>query len=101
MFIPLNKHFLVEPVDLSPKKESLVAVPDDYKASTEGRYQTVKFLSMSDDCDTIFDILFDSVGDVILIVDKTTMEEVFIKDVKYTIVHQNGIVGVMENLNET
>jgi hypothetical protein len=29
-------------------------------------------------------------------VDKTTLEEVFIKDNKYNIVHQNGVVGVME-----
>ena len=96
IFMPMNKHLLVEPVDLSPKKESLLALPEDYKAQTKGRYETVKFVSMADDCDNVFDTLFDFEGEVILIVDKTTLEEVFIKDNKYSIVHQNGVVGVME-----
>jgi hypothetical protein len=96
IFMPMNKHLLVEPADLSPKKESLIDLPDDYKVQTKGRYETVKFVSMADDCDSVFDSLFDFEGEVILIVDKTTLEEVFIKDNKYNIVHQNGVVGVME-----
>ena len=98
VFVPLNKHLLVEEVDLSTKQESLIALPEDYVKKSGDRYCTVRFICNAEDCISIYDDLFDSSGDVILVVEKSMIEEVFIKDNKYSIIHQNYVVGVMEEI---
>ena len=97
IFTPLNKHLLVSEVDLSEKKEVLIELPEDYRQSNESRYTTVKFLSFAEDCMAIYEDLFDSKGEVILVVDKSMIEEVIIKDTKYSIIHQNHVIGALEN----
>ena len=98
VFVPLNKHLLVEEIDLSEKEESLIALPEDYVKKSGDRYCTVRFICNAEDCISIYDDLFDSSGDVILVVEKSMIEEVFIKDNKYSIIHQNYVVGVMEEI---
>ena len=98
VFVPLNKHLLVEEIDLSEKEESLIALPEDYVKKSGDRYCTVRFICNAEDCISIYDDFFDSNGDVILVVEKSMIEEVFIKDNKYSIIHQNYVVGVMEEV---
>ena len=98
VFVPLNKHLLVEEIDLSEKEESFIALPEDYIKKSGERYCTVRFVCNAEDCISIYDDLFDSDGDVILVVEKSMIEEVFIKDNKYSIIHQNYVVGVMEEV---
>ena len=98
VFVPLNKHLLVEEIDLSEKEESLIALPEDYVKKSGDRYCTVRFVCNAEDCISIYEDLFDSNGDVILVVEKSMIEEVFIKDNKYSIIHQNYVVGVMEEV---
>ena len=98
IFVPVNKHLLVEEIDLSEQKQSLVALPEDYVKKSGDRYSTVRFMCHADDCWSMYDDLFDSDKDVILVVEKSMIEEVFIKDDKYSIIHQNYVVGVMEEV---
>ncbi len=98
IFVPVNKHLLVEEIDLSEQKQSLVALPEDYVKKSGDRYCTVRFMCHADDCWSMYDDLFDSDKDVILVVEKSMIEEVFIKDDKYSIIHQNYVVGVMEEV---
>lgn len=98
VFVPLNKHLLVEEINLSKKEESLIALPEDYVKKAGDRYCTVRFVCPSDDCLSIYEDLFDSDNDVILVVEKSMIEEVFIRDNKYSIIHQNYVVGVMEEV---
>ena len=98
IFVPVNKHLLVEEIDLSEQKQSLVALPEDYVKKSGDRYCTVRFMCHADDCWSMYDDLFDSDKDVILVVEKSMIEEVFIKDNKYSIIHQNYVVGVMEEV---
>jgi len=96
VFVPLNKHLLIEKIKLKTKKESLVSLPEGYVKQTEGRYTTVRFIGCAVDCDNLYEDFFDSKGDIILAVDRSLIEEVIINDTKYFIIHQNHVVGVME-----
>ena len=98
IFVPLNKHLLIEEIDLSEKQDSLVSLPEDYIRKSSDRYCTVRFICHAEDCISLYEELFNSSGDVILVVEKSMIEEVIIKDNKYSIVHQNYVVGVMEEV---
>jgi co-chaperonin GroES (HSP10) len=98
VFVPLNKHLLIEEIDLSEKKESLVSLPEDYVKKSGERYCTARFVCHAGDCISLYEELFDSTGDVVLVVEKSMIEEVIIRDNKYSIVHQNYVVGVMEEI---
>jgi co-chaperonin GroES (HSP10) len=98
IFVPLNKHLLIEEIDLSEKQDSLVSLPEDYIKKSGDRYCTARFICHAEDCISLYEELFDSNGDVILVVEKSMIEEVIIKDNKYSIVHQNYVVGVMEEV---
>lgn len=96
LFVPLNKHLLVEELKVEQENKSLIALPEDYVNNTKGRYTTVRFIGCAEDCNQVYEELFDSKQDVILAVDQTMLEDVFIGDQKFLIIHQNHIVGVME-----
>lgn len=98
VFVPVNKHLLVEEINLSNQEETLIALPEDYVKKSGDRYCTVRFICHADDCWSMYDDLFDSNGDVVLAVERSMIEEVFIKDNKYSIVHQNYVVGILEEI---
>jgi len=100
IFTPVNKHLLIEKIDLDSKKEGLVELPEDYVKKNLNRYIPVKFLSHSADCDILYENFFGSSIKVILVVDQTMIEEVIIEDINYSLVHQNNVIGVMENTYE-
>ena len=117
-FKPFNKHLLVEKFaavknsDLSP-----VLIPEDIKIGGEERYGVVKFICAASDCDLILkdlnpdqptwvtqrgtmdDVFTTSAkhnGHASLVVDKSMIEEVKIEDRKFNIVHQNYVVGIID-----
>jgi len=98
VFVPVNKHLLVEEINLSKQEETLIALPEDYVKKSGDRYCTVRFICHSDDCWSMYDDLFDSEGDVILAVERSMIEEVFIRDKKYSVIHQNYVVGIVEEV---
>jgi len=117
-FKPFNKHLLVEKIavvknpDLSP-----VLIPEDIQVGEQERYELVKFICAAGDCDqflkdlnpgqspwtvqrgTMDDVFTASVqnsGRASLVVDKSMIEEIKIKNKKYQIVHQNYVVGIID-----
>ena len=98
--------------DLSP-----VLIPEDAQVGEQQRYGLVRFICAANDCelflrdlnpdqaawttqhgtmDDAFTTSARSNGCVSLIVDQSMIEEIKIEDNKYHIVHQNYIVGVID-----
>ena len=117
-FKPFNKHVLVKKIaeaksaDLSP-----VLIPEEAKVKNKERYGLVKFVCASSDCERILkdlnpgqaawttqrgtmdDVFTTSAherGQISLIVDQTMIEEIKIEDYKFHIIHQNFIVGIID-----
>ena len=117
-FKPFNKHVLVKKIleaktpDLSP-----VLIPEDAQIGEQQRYGMVKFVCAASDCErflkdlnpdqaawstqtgTMDDVFTTSArnnGQASLIVDQSMIEEVKIGDKKFHIVHQNYIVGIID-----
>ena len=117
-FKPFNKHLLVEKIppkkipDLSP-----VLIPEDAKLKSDSRYGMVKFVCAAKDCDvflrdlnperptwatqrgTMDDVFTTSAkrsGKASLVVDTSMIEDVRIADQVFTLVHQNYVVGVID-----
>ena len=60
IFVPLNKHLLIEEIDLSEKQDSLVSLPEDYIKKSGDRYCTARFICHAEDCISLYEELFDS-----------------------------------------
>jgi len=117
-FKPFNKYLLVQKFseekisDLSP-----VLIPEDAQLGNQQRYGLVKFICAAKDCErflvnmnrdleswetqtgTMDDVFTMSVrknGSATLVVENSMIEEIKIRDKIFHIVHQNYIVGVMD-----
>ena len=86
-----NRHVLVELVDEEEeKKESLIALPQDYKKAEEP-YVVVKVLQTSGDCN-----LFLEYGDYIVI-ESRMLTEIEIKGEKNYLILENYIYGRIDD----
>ena len=102
----------VENRDLSP-----VLIPEDAQVGELERYGLVKFICAASDCDsflralnpetptwatqrgTMDDVFTTSAitnGSITLVVENTMVDEVKVKDKKFEIVHQNYIIGILD-----
>jgi hypothetical protein len=117
-FKPFNKHLLVQKFseekisDLSP-----VLIPEDAQVGELQRYGLVKFICAASDCErfllnmnvdqapwvtqtgTMDDVFTTSArksGNVSLVVENSMIEEVKIQNKKFHIIHQNYIVGILD-----
>ena len=117
-FKPFNKHVLVQKTaakkspDLSP-----VLIPEDAKLENKERYGLVEFICAATDCEgflkglnpeqptwatqtgTMDDVFITSAktnGHTNLVVDQTMVEEIKINDRLFHVVHQNYIVGIID-----
>ena len=117
-FKPFNKHVLVEKIsekkipDLSP-----VLIPEDAQIGEQQRYGLVRFKRAAKDCeqfllnmnrdreswatqtgtmDDVFTVSARKNGNISLVVDNTMVEEVKIQDKIFYIIHQNYIVGIID-----
>ena len=117
-FKPFNKHLLVEKIpqaknpDLSP-----VLLPEDVNLGEQERYCLVKFICAARDCDlflrdlnpdqptwatqrgTMDDVFTTSAktnGSSSLVVENSMVEEIKIDDKKFNIVHQNYVIGIID-----
>ena len=113
-FKPLNKHILVELQDKEEDNTSPILIPEDAKLSRGGRYEMVRFIQAADDCERFlirlnpdspsWSVHEGDTGDHFvnearescahLFVDRTSIEEIYIKGEVRHIVHQNYVVGV-------
>lgn len=116
-FKPFNKHILVEKIKIPEKQVSGVLIPEGVKPVEQERYGQVKFICASSDCETFLlnlnrdretwvtqtgtmdDVFTTSAKNndhISLVVDKRMIEEVTIQSKQYHIVHQNYVVGVID-----
>ena len=117
-FKPFNKHLLVQKIPQVKKADlSSVLLPDDVTIGNAQRYGLVKFVCAAKDCDlflrdlnpdqptwatqrgTMDDVFTTSAknnGNASLVVDKSMIEEIKIEDKTFNIVHQNYVVGVID-----
>jgi co-chaperonin GroES (HSP10) len=99
-----------------PKTQSGVLIPEGAKLKDNSRYQTVSFVCAATDCERFLqnlnsgntwatatgtrdDVFVSSAknnGSCSLVVDKSMIEEVVIDGKKFEIVHQNYVVGVID-----
>ena len=95
---------------------SPVLIPEDAQSAELERYRLVKFVSASRDCEqflvnmnpdrepwltqtgTMDDVFTTSAkkGNVSLVVDNSMIEEIEIQNKKFHIVHQNYVVGIID-----
>ena len=117
-FKPFNKHILVKKIaekktlDLSP-----VLIPEDAQVGEVLRYGLVRFISAARDCEqllvnmnpdrepwltqtgTMDDVFTTSARknrSISLVVDNSMIEEVKVGDTKYHIIHQNYVIGIVD-----
>jgi hypothetical protein len=117
-FKPFNKYLLVEKIppiknpDLSP-----VLIPEDARVGETNRYALVRFICAAKDCDlslrdlnpdqptwatqhgTMDDVFITSAknnGAASLVVEQSMIEEIKIDEKKFSIVHQNYVVGIID-----
>lgn len=117
-FRPFNKHILVEKVaKKSDKTVTGVLIPDGAKIKGDSRYGLVRFVCAATDCErfllnlnanqtpwttqtgTMDDTFIDSArskGGASLVVDKSMVEEMKIDGKDFNIIHQNYVVGVID-----
>lgn len=117
-FRPFNKHILVEKfAKKSEQTTTGVLIPDGAKIKGDSRYGLVKFVCAATDCErfllnlntnqtpwttqtgTMDDVFVESArskGGASLVVDKSMVEEVKIDGKGFSIVHQNYVVGVID-----
>ena len=116
-FKPFNKHILVKKIQKPEIKNSGVLIPEDIKTVDKERYGQVKFVRASSDCeifllnlnvdreswlsqtgtmDDVFTTSAKNSGHISLVVDKRMVEEITIHNEQYHIVHQNYVVGVID-----
>lgn len=117
-FKPFNKHILVEKT--APKKSpdlSPVLIPEDAKLENKERYGLVRFICAATDCedflkrlnpetppwathtgtmDDVFTTSAKTNGQPSLVVEQTMIEEVKIDNHSFHVVHQNYIVGIID-----
>jgi hypothetical protein len=117
-FKPFNKHLLVQKIPQVKKPDlSPVLIPDGASLGEQERYGLVKFVCAAKDCDlflrdlnpdqptwatqrgTMDDVFTTSAknsGNASLVVDRSMIEEIKIEDTTFHIIHQNYVVGVVD-----
>ena len=93
MFLPSNRHLLVQPVELTngaPAVNSTAGVllPEDYKVVKE--HEVAKILSISDDCEKFSE---DSLGHYIVF-PGNMLKQVLIGEETISLIQENYIMGV-------
>tara|TARA_Y100000310_G_scaffold341760_1_gene441973 strand:- start:2970 stop:3242 length:273 start_codon:yes stop_codon:yes gene_type:complete len=89
VFKPLNRYILINPTKIeTDTTESLIVLPDDYKAAEE-RYIEVAAIASAPD------VRFDIKPDTKLVVDASMIEEISIGRTIYNIILDNYVVGMI------
>jgi len=97
---PVNRHLTIIPHPDKQETSSGVILPDDFKQE-ESRYITATVVDIASDCSTAFRELRGSGNkNRTVIVERSMIEEIVVKEKSYYTVLENYVVGVMRGLNE-
>jgi co-chaperonin GroES (HSP10) len=97
---PLNRYLLVVPHVNENQTNTGVLLPDDYKPE-EDRFIEATVLDIASDCsEQVRKIKYNDSEDKKIVIDRTMMEKVCLKEKTYHIILENYIVGVHRHPNE-
>ena len=98
---PVNRHLLIVPHVKNNETNSGVVLPDDYKPEQD-QYIEATVIDIAEDCSKQFNALrFGVIGDEKkIIIDRSMVQEVNLKDKTYYLILENYVVGVYRRANE-
>jgi co-chaperonin GroES (HSP10) len=98
---PANRHLLIVPHVQKNETNTGVLLPDDYEQE-EARYIEASVVDVADDCDKQFKHLrLGNLENNKVVVDRTMVEEVKLKDKTHFLILENYVVGVYRRANES
>jgi len=98
---PANRHLLIVPHVQKNETNTGVLLPDDYKQE-EARYIEASVVDVADDCDKQFKHLrLGNVENNKVVIDRTMVEEVKLKDKTHFLILENYVVGVYRRADES
>jgi co-chaperonin GroES (HSP10) len=98
---PANRHLLIVPHVQKNETNTGVLLPDDYKQE-EARYIEASVVDVADDCDKQFKHLrLGNIENNKVVIDRTMVEEVKLKDKTHFLILENYVVGVYRRANES
>jgi co-chaperonin GroES (HSP10) len=100
MLKPVNRHLLIVPHVQKNETSSGVLLPEDFKPE-ENRYIEASVIDIADDCDKQFRHLrYTSIDNNKIVIDRTMIEEVNIKDKTHFMILENYVGGVYRRPDE-
>ena len=98
---PVNRHLLIVPHVQQNETNTGVLLPDDYKPE-ESRYIEASVVDIADDCDKQFRHLrLGNVDNNRVVIDRSMIEEVSLKDKTHFLILENYVVGVYRRADES
>jgi co-chaperonin GroES (HSP10) len=98
---PANRHLLIVPHVQKNETNTGVLLPDDYEQE-EARYIEASVVDVADDCDKQFKHLrLGNLENNKVVIDRTMVEEVKLKDKTHFLILENYVVGVYRRANES
>ena len=89
MFLPVNRHILIEKDQDANSIESLVVLPEAYKPKVE-KHAVVRVVNSAED------VRFDLKNNPRIIVDQSMIEEISINNTIYKVIQDNYVVGIID-----
>ena len=97
---PVNRHLLVIPHTKKNETNSGVLLPEDFKQE-EDRYIEATVVDIAADCSSQFKHLrYNNVDNNLIIIDRTMIEEIKLKDKTHHMILENYVVGVYRRTSE-
>ena len=98
---PVNRHLLVVPHVQKNETNTGVLLPEDYKPE-EARYIEATVIDVADDCNKQFRHLrLGTIDNNKIVIDRTMVEEVKLKDKTHFLILENYVVGVYRGIDES
>ncbi len=98
---PVNRHLLIVPHVQKNETNTGVLLPDDYNPD-ENQYVEASVIEIADDCDKQFKHLrYNNIDNNRIVVDKSMIQEVTLKDKTHYMILENYVVGVYRRPDES
>jgi|TARA_R100000030_G_scaffold100043_2_gene92227 co-chaperonin GroES (HSP10) len=97
---PVNRHLTIVPHVKKNETSSGVILPDDFEIE-EDRYITATVMDVAADCSSAIRTLRGSgSGNRVVVVDRSMIEEIVVRDKSYYTILENYVVGILRGIDE-
>tara|TARA_B100000424_G_scaffold259465_1_gene242361 strand:+ start:902 stop:1222 length:321 start_codon:yes stop_codon:yes gene_type:complete len=97
---PVNRHILVIPQIEKDKTQTGVLLPEDYKPDESRYVEAIVVDIASDCCKQIREIKYNNSNMKKIIVDKTMIQDITIRDRTYHMILENYVIGIFGRNDE-